>query len=254
VDNPIITIYCAFTRGWVVERWLDNLKNLDYDRGLINLAFIIDIDDPYIAINLGKEERNYRGFRIRINRDWQPNEVRPIERRKRIAVIKNQSKKLISELDSDLVLGLEDDTVFEDLNLKRFINKLKPDTGIIEGVQCGRWNSKMIGAWKFDDIDDPTEVVTLLPGKGFEEIDAGGFYGYLISRENYLAIPYQYNGEPWGPDVNAGIWLRKQRLTNYIDWETKFGHNDHNVLIKPDSDIIQYKFKKLNDTWVSVIP
>jgi len=253
LQQVIITIFCAFTRGWAVDRWIENLLALNYPKGLINLVFIVDIDDPYIASRLGQIEEQYRGFTIKINREWQPNEVRPIERRKRIAEIKRQSKESVASFEADFVLGLEDDTVFENLDIDKWLQFYTGTIGIIEGVQVGRWHKNYIGAWKVDNINDPTEAVTMLPKEGYEEIDAGGFYGYLISKDNYLSLPYEYNNEPWGPDVNASLWLKRQGLTNYIDWETKFGHNDHNQILWPEG-VVQYKFKKLNGVWMPVVP
>lgn len=253
--QPIVTIFCSFTRQWAIDKWIENLKELDYPKNLINLALIVDIDDPWIAAKLVALKDEYRDFEIQVNRDHHPNEVRPIERRKRIAEVKQQSKKLVKSLKSDYVLGLEDDTVFDDLCIERLLVPFTIyNVGMVEGVQCGRWHNKMIGAWQFDDIEKPQELVTLLPGVGFQEIDAGGFYGYIITRENYLAIPYNYNNEVWGPDVNAGLWLKRQGFNNYIDWDMNFGHNVGDKILWPDTDLVQYKFRKINDVWTPIIP
>lgn len=40
-----ITVFCAFTRHWALERWLENLERQNYPKSLINLCFIIDIDE-----------------------------------------------------------------------------------------------------------------------------------------------------------------------------------------------------------------
>ena len=256
IVDPIITIFCAFSRGWTLERWLDNLKHLNYSPKRINLAFIVDIDDPWIATKVGQLSDKYRAFTLEINRDWQPNEVRPIERRKRIAQVKNQSKEMIKGLQSEYVLGLEDDTVFDGLDIQRLLKPFNDSAmvGTVEGVQCGRWHMKMLGVWKFDNVNDPKEAITLLPDKGFQEIDSGGFYGYLIPRNLYLDIPYQYNGEPWGPDVNAGLWLRPHGYHNFVDWETKFGHNIGDGILYPDTDLVQYKLIKKEGVWLPVVP
>lgn len=257
--EPVITLFCAFSRSWVLDRWLKNLSKLNYNPKLINLAFIIDIDDPWIATKLGQLSDKYRAFTIEINREWHPNEVRPIERRKRIAEVKNQSKKMIKGLGSEYVLGLEDDTVFDGLDIKRLLKPFDdfPSTvGMVGGVQCGRWHMKMLGVWEFDNIDNPKEAITLLPSPqgGFEEVDAIGFYGYLTTKELYLEVPYQYNGEPWGPDVGASLWLRKNGFHNFVDWETKYGHNDGNQILFPDKNLVQYKLKKINDIWMPIVP
>lgn len=250
--QPIITIYCAFTRRWAVDLWLENLVALDYPKELLNLAFIVDTDDPWIASTLDKVRDQYRHYHLKINRDWQPNEVRPVERRRRIAEVKEQSKDLIG--NCNYVLSFEDDTVFENLNLKKWLELFNGDTGFIEGVQCGRWGSKMIGAWRFDNIVNSTVAETAMPGVGIEKIDAGGFYGYLTTKQLYLDCEYKYNNEPYGPDVNWGLWLRGRGYENYIDWDTPFGHNIGNKIIMPDTDIVKYKLMKRNGDWLPVVP
>lgn len=260
MNDPILTIFCSFTRGWALERWLQNLSNLDYDPKLINLAFIVDCNDVTISSRLiHLDNETYRSFSLDMNRDWNPNEVVPVERRRRIAQVKRESKALVERVDGDYVFSLEDDTVFDGLDIRRLFIPFEGSlttkkVGMVEGVQCGRWGKKMIGAWKFDDLENPTTLTSLTPKKGFQEIDAGGFYGYLTTRRLYLECPYIYNGEAWGPDVNAGIWLRKHGYTNFIDWETKFGHNNHNIIIYPDKDIVKAKFWKRGETWFPVVP
>jgi hypothetical protein len=67
-----ITIFCAFTREWAVDRWLDNLNHVKHDPALTNLCFIVDIDDPRIKIKLQQyaEAGKYRSFHVKLNDDW----------------------------------------------------------------------------------------------------------------------------------------------------------------------------------------
>lgn len=253
MDQPIITIFCAFTRRWAVERWIENLRSVAHDPARTNLAFLIDIDDAFIRSRLQKfaDAGGYRKTIIEVNQDWSPNEVRLRIRRMRIADIKNQSKKLIRQMDGDIVVGFEDDTVFEDMDLMRLINPLleHADIGFVQGVQCGRWGVKMIGAWSVDNPHNPQHAETVLPKQGYEQIDAGGFYGYATRKDLYLHHDY-YSGssQPYGPDVNYGLWLRQQGYHCYIDWDTVFGHNDHNVILYPDTDLSKIEFTKDKQT------
>lgn len=265
MDQPIITIFCAFTRRWAVERWIENLKSVEHDPARTNLAFLIDIDEPFIRSRLQKfaDEGGYRKVVIEMNKDWHPNEVRLSIRRLRIADVKNQSKKLIRQMDGDIVVGFEDDTTFGNLDLNRLISPLleHEDIAFVEGVQCGRWGVKMIGAWEVDDPLNPRKASTLLPPSkgnpikkeynynGYQMIDAGGFYGYATRKELYLQHDYYSSGaQPYGPDVNYGLWLRQQGYKCYIDWETVFGHNDHNVIIYPDGTVTKITFTKDKQT------
>lgn len=247
--QPIITVFACFTRRWACDRWLDNLANVQHDPALTNLALLVDTDEPYI-INKFKQfaaARGYRKFVFAMNEQWSPNEVRLKIRRLRIADVKNQSKDLINQCDGDIVISFEDDTVFPGIDLKRLYGPLQEnqEIGFVEGVQCGRWGVKMIGAWSVDDYEFPQRAETLMPGEGYQEIDAGGWYGYATRKHLYLHADYHSStSQPWGPDVNYGLWLRNRGYICLIDWETVFGHNDHNVILYPDEQLAQVIYTK----------
>lgn len=249
MKQPVITLFCAFTRDWAVDRWLDNLRASLPDPTQTNLAVIIDLDDPRIfrKLYLFAKEHKFRKFVYRINDQWQPNEVRIWVRRQRIADVKNQSKELIEKCDGEYVVCFEDDTVFDKLEFERLVTPLMEDQtiGFVEGVQCGRWGVKMIGAWQTDNVLNPTHIETLSLGEGYQDIDGGGFYGYATRKDLYLAHDYHtQKDQPWGPDVNYGLWLRSRGFRCLIDWESPFGHNDHNRILLPDRDISTITFKK----------
>lgn len=250
-----ITVFCAFTRRWAVDKWINCFKNQDYDFSKIYLCAIIDIDEPIIRIKLEKMARELQIAKIwfKFNDDNNPNDVRIAVRRLRIAEIKNQSKELVRRCPAPFVIGLEDDTVFPPNTFKRLVkNFIKlDDVGFLEGVQCGRWGVKMIGGWRFKNIRSLDYVETIMPGEGIEWIDAGGFYGYITTKGHYLDhIYYWLPEQPWGPDVNFGIWLRLQGVRCRIDWGLKFGHNDHNVILKPDGNISKVVYNKKDNKWV----
>lgn len=240
--HPPITIFCAFTRQWAVDQWLENLTATQHDPALTNLCIIVDGDQQLIANTIKKfaEKHSYRSFHVKVNTDWHPNEVRLAIRRARVAEVHNQSKDLIAKTDGDLIVGLEDDTVF-DRNpnwLLELITSMADDVGFIEGIQMGRWGANMVGVWQFDDIHKPRQVKTLLPpddGIARQEITGGGFYGYVTRRHLYLDHDYYTStSQPWGPDVNYGVWVRQQGYKCYADWTIVFGHNDYNRTLYPD--------------------
>jgi hypothetical protein len=255
--HPVITIFCAFTRYWAVDQWLDNLSKMRHDPALTNIAIIIDLDDPRIlrAVRAYVERNNYRKFVFAMNEEWQPNETRLKVRRSRIADVKNQSKELINQCDGDYVISLEDDTVYPNLDLMRLIQPLidDPTFGFVEGVQCGRWGIKMIGAWSADSPQDPMHIETMLPPKvgddrghdGYEVITGGGWYGYATLKSLYVNCEYYSSStEPWGPDVNYGFWLGRLGYKSLIDWSTVFGHNDYNKVLYPDENLAIASFNK----------
>lgn len=240
--QPVLTIFCSFTRRWTVDRWLENLSSVEHDPAQTNLAIIVDTDEPmiYNRIKRFAEENGYRNFIGVINRDNAPNEVRIAVRRQAIAAMKNASKTLIAQLDGDIVIGLEDDTVFTGLDLRKLYEPLLQDetVGFVEGVQCGRWGVKIVGVWSVDDYEFPQKAETLLLGEGVQPIDAGGFYGYATRKHLYLNHDYYSStGEPWGPDVNFGLWVRNRGFKCLVDWSVQFGHNDYDKILYPDEKV-----------------
>lgn len=238
--HPELTIFCAFTRPWAYEDWLINLAAVKHEPALTNLCFIVDGNLPLIANMLKQfaDKHHYKSFHIKVNDDWHPNEVRLAIRRMRVADVKNQSKDLIARTEAEIIIGLEDDTVFDRLeSFEPLINPLlqSAEVGYVEGVQMGRWGANMIGAWEADDLRNPLQVKTLLPGEGLQEITGGGFYGYATRRRLYLNHEYYTSsGQPWGPDVNYGFWVNQQGFINLVNWSLMFGHRDHNQVLYPD--------------------
>lgn len=249
--HPIITIFCAFTRRWALELWLENLAGVEHDPALTNLCIIVDGDEGYIAqaFQALAKNKGYRSFHVKINEDWHVNETKLAVRRMRVADIKTQSKDLVAKTDGDIILGFEDDTVFD--QLQSFMPLYKPlddpTVGFVEGVQVGRWGANIVGVWEADNIDNPKEVKTMLPptedyegytvdGTKYQHITGGGFYGYATRRELYLQHEYYTSsGQPWGPDVNFGFWVRSQGYKCLVNWGIIFGHNDHGHIWYPNN-------------------
>lgn len=258
--HPIITIFCPFTREWAVEPWLEDLGNVEHDPALTNLCFIIDGNHHLIANTLKQyaDKHGYRSFHVKINEDYHVNEVRLAIRRQRIAEIKNQSKDLVRRTDGEYIIGLEDDTVFDRLNnFMQLIQPMidNPDVAFVEGVQLGRWGANMVGVWLADDNYTPLRIETLQPppkGAGnHEHISGGGWYGYATPRWHYLNAEYHCSStEPFGPDVNYGLWLNGLGKTCLVDWSINFGHRDYNkVMYADDPSVIvaNIVFDKDND-------
>lgn len=242
--RPILTIFCAFTRRWALELWLENLAGVEHDPALTNLCIIIDGDEGYIAqaFQALAKNKGYRSFHVKINDNWRVNETKLAIRRMRVADVKNQSKDLIAKTDGDIIIGFEDDTVFD--QLKSFQPLYQPlldypKVGYVEGVQVGRWGANMVGVWDADDFEYPRKVWTLLPEgefTGTQDITGGGFYGYATRRELYQQHEYYTSsGQPWGPDVNFGFWVKQRGYRCLVNWEIVFGHNDHGHIWYPNN-------------------
>lgn len=264
--HPVITIFCAFTRRWALEPWLADLGKVRHDPALTNLCFIIDSNDKYIDSVLKRyaSDHGYRSFHSVVN-EYEPNEIRVGIRRARIAEMKNQSKDLIAKTDGEYIIGFEDDTVFGNMeSFDRLLNPLieNPKVGFVEGVQVGRHGVLMVGVWKTNLMlfDKPfTQIRTLFPpdhptdSTAYERIDGGGFYGYATLRHLYLNHDYYTaTSQPWGPDVNFGLWLRSQQYDCLVDWRTNFGHNDNGTIAYPNTfplTSVCYNKNTINGKW-----
>lgn len=250
--HPILTIFSAFTREWAVDHWCDSLASVEHDPSLVNLCFIVDCDNPYIVAKLRHrlEPKHYRSLNIKVNDQHEVNDTRMAVRRQRIADVKNQSKSMVAQTDCEFVLCFEDDTVFDKMiSFNTLLHPLvvDPKCGFVEGVQCGRWGIKMIGAWNiygFENIG-PTIAETLLPDEGYQLISGGGWYGYATRKHLYINCHYYTSSDqPWGPDVNYGLWLSSIGYSSLVDWDTIFGHRDFNKILYPDASVSKIVYNK----------
>lgn len=149
------------------------------------------------------------------------------DRRRNISNNHNQFKGLIG--DCDWVFSVEDDSIIPNDALEKLLAtaRSRQNVGMVTGVELGRWGAPYVGAWS---VDDPMNVkkIQSLPNKtkenvGVEEIDACGLYCALIRADKYKENNFHaYNG--LGPDVNLGIFLRKNGFKNYIDWSIHVTH------------------------------
>lgn len=199
-----------------------------------NLLTIVDGDkDLYVrARNLTESSKFKERLCVQYSTKLKISRTSQSIRRTRIAEIKNFSKDFIK--DVDFVFSTEDDTVVPPHALSRLLKNYDAYgyAGMIQGVQIGRWGMSYVGAWKFDDIYRPTKLSSLLPSQGITEVDAGGFYCYLTKAENYLAHIYEpFAQNAMGPDVNYGLWLRREGFKNYTDWSIKCGHFNKDGLL-----------------------
>lgn len=241
---PPITVYCPFTRADMVGRFFDDLESTDLEKERTNLALVIDKDMPKVYPIMLERAQGYRGVIIIRNYEHEVNDRHVTIRRQRIAQLHEDSKELIANLDGEFVLGLEDDTTFKNLNVNRMWLRARADqVGFVSAYEAGRWFSKYIGIWKTDNPWEPKEIHSLTPIGEFEEIDAAGWYCFLTKKQHWLEATYETETwQPWGPDVNFGLELRRKGFKNYVDWNQPCGHYDQGRIIKPVHDLVQEQF------------
>lgn len=143
-------------------------------------------------------------------------------RRKRISQLHNFAKE---HINTEYVFGVEDDTIIPANALVKLGEQMIDGVGMVEGVEMGRWGVPYIGAWIVDNIDEPTEIVSMHKADGVVDIDAGGFYCFITRAEYYKAHnfkPFDNNG--LGPDVDFSLELRRKGLKVLADFDIECIH------------------------------
>lgn len=239
----IFTFVCHFSRPEYLEDWLSMFEALNLPKQYF--VFTVDAEEPGIMKARLKEwcQTHAIDWRILANK-YVPHPKNVEQRRKRIAFLKNQTRSAVSEFPPLVVIGLEDDTVFNS-NLLQLPEQLGGNIGYIEGVACGRWGYKMIGAWLADNCKNPETIKTLLPAYGTQEITGGGFYGYATFKTLYCEYEYTDKGKPWGPDVEYGFWLNKKGYKCLIDWDVEFGHRTEHGVLWPDDEVVSVRYNNI---------
>jgi hypothetical protein len=226
------TIFIPISRVEHLQRLFLALEMLDCDAGSTNLVTYVDGPaDLFVAArNLTEASRFNQRLCVQRLKSGPASRVFDISnRRVRIAAIQNEVKEYLGSCD--FILGLEDDTTPPPHALRQLQHDyvLHPYAGFIEGVELGRWGVPYVGAWRADDVYEPTKFESAMPPEGptaggVEEIDAGGFYCYLTKAQTFLAHHHAPYGEALGPDVAYGLALRQQGFQNYIDWALRCAH------------------------------
>lgn len=183
-------------------------------------------------------------------------------RRKRIADIHNFAKQYIRK--SDYIFCVEDDTTFGIDTLTRLMDnyRIVPFAGMIQGTQIGRHGIPHYGAWRVDEIYNPTEIKSMMPPdtnkkwdtswvQKITECDAGGLFCMLTKAEAYMAHTFKpFDTGDLGPDFDYGLELRKQGYKNYTDWSITCHHHTKRGVISPSTTTTQtVLFKKVEQRW-----
>lgn len=265
VTKPEVTLFCPFTRGWMIDRWTKSIEALDYDKTKMRLAILVDSDEFELWDRLGSwaAKQGFHSYVVKptMKPKRQTYDHSAEVRRNRIVEVKGLSKQIIGQ--SEFVFGIEDDTIVPPDSLKKMMAFMwqNQNVGFIEGAEVNRWGFKVMGAWRCDDLAIPTRMGTIpFKDEGVEEIDGGGFYCYLTRAHLYKQATYQNNGIPFGVDVSYGISLRELGYQNYIDWSIKCEHYyleglaDQPKVLIPDSSVATATWVLKDGKWVLEAP
>jgi hypothetical protein len=259
-----VLLVLPLTRRWAIDMQAKQLAALN--RSSIDLHLLVNIDtDDFNAsqvIDAFQKHEMTIPYTIHHTKAFAPQEVRIYARRDRIRDMLTGLQSTIrkKQLDtSDFMFMVEDDTMIEPAALQRLLADWRELTdagvkvGFIEGAQVGRHGIRMIGAWRMDDLENPT-VMSTIPFSStalFEKIDGGGLYCFITPMELFLAHTWQWHDECFSVDVMYGIELRKKGYTNIIDWSVVAGHADqHGKVLVPNENCTVAEYKKAdNSIW-----
>lgn len=252
------------SRKWTVELQAKQIAAMhrftDIDIELLVWVDNEEINSDYVVDKFEKHELPF-AYTVRNTGNRAPHEVRLFYRRDRIRDSLTQLQQHIRERGRkyDMLFMVEDDTIIQQDALYRLLMGYKELTeqnvkvGLIEGVQVGRHGIRMIGAWRMDDLENPTRMSTIPFNKSgfFEKIDGGGLYCFITPMELFLAHTFHWSEECFSVDVTYGIELRKKGYTNIIDWTCVTGHTDQNgnVLYPNENCAVADYRKQENGEW-----
>jgi len=251
-----VTIVLPISRADYLAQVFAYLELMDCDAGNTNLIAIVDGSNELYVDARNRVEMSKFAERLCVKYDdpgvYNKNDI--LDRRERISDIHNTVKTYIGECD--YIFGVEDDTLVPKHALQQLLKGyvLYPYAGFIEGVELGRWSTYYVGAWKVDDVYNPTNIKSQLPPDSqytIQEIDSGGFYCFLTKRDNYINHTFKtFNNNTLGPDVDFGISLRRQGFSNYIDWGVSCIHRNRTQNISLAKDTPEtVEFFKNGEFW-----
>jgi len=229
----MITILLTVSRADFLEKVITCLELQDVDHEEVNILCIVDgSNELYVKTrNLVNGMKFNQRLTVQSNNPGEPKRLEIRTRRMRIANNLNQARDLIQE-DSGYIFSVEDDTTFGPYAIQRLKDVMITNraAGFAEGVELGRWGVPYVGAWKANDIYNPTLLTSvenkmvIEPDEQPEEIDAGGLYCSMIRADLFKQHTFtSENG--LGPDVNFGLELRQLGYQNFIAWNVPCQHH-----------------------------
>lgn len=172
------------------------------------------------------------------------------ERRERIAEHHNWFSR---EIDTDYVFGMEDDSVVPSDAVMKMVPYFTRDlnTGIVYGVELGRWGVPYVGIWKVDNLENPTKIDSVMPYET-TEVDSGGLYCFMTQGILYKSHWFRAT-EYCGPDIDFGIETKKRLWHVIVDWSINVEHLTSGGLVSLDNtEPRRVSIVKIGNRWATV--
>lgn len=223
------TIVLPVSRDMFLDRIFMALETLECEANNTNLFAYVDGDMNLFVKTRNLVEQSKFAQRLCVQRRRQEGRIKVYDlkrRRLRISAIHNEMRQYIQP--ADFILLTEDDTVLGALALKRLTRAYseRPYAGFVSGVEVGRHGVTHIGAWRVDDVYDPTKIESIdAQQTGVEEVDAAGLYCTLVRYSHYVKHDFKpFDRNDLGPDVEFGLELRQMGQKNYVDHSVRCEH------------------------------
>lgn len=161
MDKKILIACPVSTRGWIIPYYLRNLKNLDYDKKLMDIYWIINNStDNSFSLLKGFQrlhKNQYHAIEIEsCSSKTKFKDERRLEVRKQytyhwLAELRNKILKKCLDLNTDYVLSTDCDILFKSDLLKRLLSHDKPlvSSLLYNGYLVGR---SLDEAYKYPNI------------------------------------------------------------------------------------------------------
>lgn len=253
-DLAEIEIFMPITRHYRIEPVIKMLRELNTAGTRCTALFCIDTTDITVAQVEDRIQYFEMPFQTRVIHTNKPpvGEIRMSARRDRIRDMLNFAKKQIRK-DADMVFMVEDDSQIDPNALQSLLQNFAHfetagiKVGLISGLQVGRHGYRMLGAWRANDLHDPTVMETIPFTRKYllEKVDAAGLFCFITPAHLFTAHEFYWHDECFAPDVTYGLELRKQGYENFVDWSVTAGHvqRDHSMLV-PNDDCVVVRYEK----------
>lgn len=213
----MITIVLPISRSHFLKRVFTALEFLECDREQTRLLVYVDgtyaLYQQALKLTMAAKFIHWKC----LYRAKGPANVSSIfRRRQRIADIHNELKE---NVETKYVFSIEDDTIVPPNALTQLMDvssQHSKNAGIVTGVELGRWGYLHIGAWKVNDVYEPSKIESVHLEPTIQAVDSCGLYCCVVRSELYKKHTFAPFQNALGPDFNFGLTLRQEGYTNFM--------------------------------------
>ena len=259
VENPKYSFILPISRDWAILEIFKYLHSAILPYEETEMVFYVDevrmdvLEMVYMQAGLLQMAKKFNGMRIYTSGTKPYDDNFVVEaRRKRIIRNWNEIKGYLS--DTEITMGLEDDTIPPFWAYKELRKEIEMyGKGFAQGIEAGRWGIEYIGAHriKTDWQGQAEEVETIEdPGQRQVEIQGGGFYCFATKTKLIKEANFRDEAECLGPDVNFVLDIHRKGYECSADGRIRCTHlRREGKPIEISETITKVGWKKENGIW-----